>query len=358
MIILYLVYLFGNQTIRNGRLSYFFFYTIIILFYFFSRDTTGWILATIKIMRVFSVVYSLATILFVFTPSFYIGTVTRLFGRYQSTAIQQYNSGSIPGLTANCSTNAMYLCIGLGVSFSCIFSLLAEGKTFSRSIIKRELIIIGIQVIALLLTGKRGPILFLVMSFFVLYLVYSSRQKVTRWFKAALLLVILIATFFITISFVPALGRFYYRMIELWEDGNLLIGRDFYYESAFEQFLSHKLFGIGWGGMEIEISNITWNNVAYNVHNIYLQLLAERGVIGFLLYIIFFASNLWNSLKYTAKQITTNRFNFLMPMLFSCFMQTFFVLYGCTGNPLYDIQMLYPYIFAVTMSSAIRRKYK
>lgn len=351
----YAVVIIGNQSIENGHYSYLFFYSVIIVFYLFAKGSIRWIDGSLSIMRIFTIIYAMTTIIFVFTPAFYTGTVTKLFGSYAATAIQQYNDGNMPGLTANCSTNAMYLCIGLGVSFSFLFSNHLKKKVYGyTNTSKSEIYIILIELGALLLTGKRGPTLFFIMSLCVLYLLQSSKEGFTRWFKLLFIVITMVVLFFVIISFVPALGRVYYRNLELLEAGNPLLGRQSFYEAAYETFLSNKLFGIGWGGMEIVITNITWNNVSYNVHNIYLQLLAETGIVGFTIFLIFFVTNLFYTVKYTAFKIKENNFQNIAPLLFSCYIQVFFLLYGFTGNPLYDKQMLYPYFFAIAISCAIK----
>ncbi len=351
----YSVVIMGNQSIANGRYSYLFFYSISIVFYLFAKGSIRWIDDSLSIMRLFATIYSVATIAFVFTPSFYTGTVTKLFGSYAATAIQQYNNGNMPGLTANCSTNAMYLCIGIGVSISLLFSNHLKKKAYGNINTSRsEYYIIILELCALLLTGKRGPTLFMVMSFSVLYLIQSSKEGFMRWFKLIFIFMTAVVLFFVIISFVPALGRVYYKNLELLEGGNILTGRQSYYEAAYDTFLSNKIFGIGWGGMEIFITSITWNNASYNVHNIYLQLLAETGIVGFTIFMLFFGTNLIYTIKYTVLKIKGNSLQNITPLLFSCYIQVFFLLYGFTGNPLYDIQMLIPYYFAIAISSAIK----
>lgn len=81
----------------------------------------------------------------------------------------------------------------------------------------------------------------------------------------------------------------------------------------------------------------------HDVHNIYMQLLAETGLVGFSFYIILFISGLNMAVKLVKEISRTEVINVQERklLIFAAYYMFFFVLYGFTGNPLYDEQPFY-----------------
>ena len=70
-------------------------------------------------------------------------------------------------------------------------------------------------------------------------------------------------------------------------------------------------------------------------HNVYIQLLAETGIIGFLSYAIAITTSLLMSIK-KLKNALKGKNKMVMEILgFSILMQIIFIIYSITGNPLY-----------------------
>ena len=66
------------------------------------------------------------------------------------------------------------------------------------------------------------------------------------------------------------------------QNANILVSERFYFWGiAWRLFLTSPLFGIGWG----KFADFGTDRI-FNVHNLYLQLLCETGVFGFLLIIV------------------------------------------------------------------------
>ena len=84
-----------------------------------------------------------------------------------------------------------------------------------------------------------------------------------------------------------------------------------------------------------------------NAHNIYLQLLAEVGIVGLILFLFIMAYFIYTVFKllraYNKKQFVTNLT--MEPLYFAAMFLVFFLMYGMTGNCLYDKTQ--PYFFIV-----------
>lgn len=77
---------------------------------------------------------------------------------------------------------------------------------------------------------------------------------------------------------VPALATVVFRFIDTAETGDMSVGRVDVWLKAFSMFGKHSLVGIGWG------QYVNQGGWFWNIHNIYIQLLVETGIIGFIIY--------------------------------------------------------------------------
>ena len=99
---------------------------------------------------------------------------------------------------------------------------------------------------------------------------------------------------------------------------------------------------------------MTFGN-ALNVHNIYIQLLCECGIIGFIAFVLFFLWNIVSAIKKLRRVALTPDCDSKIRIIltFSVMYQVFFLMYGLTGNPLYDAPTLVVYILCCTASMKI-----
>ena len=79
-----------------------------------------------------------------------------------------------------------------------------------------------------------------------------------------------------------------------------------YYKSAFISFTKHPILGVGIGNWEVESVNyekefMQTYVVPYHAHNDYLEVLAETGIIGFLLYFGFIFITVYKLFRYLIK---------------------------------------------------------
>ena len=86
-----------------------------------------------------------------------------------------------------------------------------------------------------------------------------------------------------------------------------------------------------------------------DAHNIYLQITSELGIVGICFYMLFFIYNYSYALK---------RVNMSESMMYSIYYQTFFLIYGFSGNPLYQLCILFMYIYILCLNSKEGEKNK
>lgn len=187
----------------------------------------------------------------------------------------------------------------------------------------------GILIIGIFLSGKR--MVFLV-SIVALFIVYFLQQKSLSK-KIIIFILMGIVSTIVLIYFVSNINsmytsRFFYRFAKTFMDlkskADFSDGRSELYIKAINAFKQNPIFGIGIG----RFASYTGENTA--VHNTYLQVLCEQGIVGIVLYIF----PLVVALIYTIKEIKVNDSNFwgMKYYKFSLFIQLTYIMYALTEN--------------------------
>ena len=304
-------------------------FAILLLYCFCKKKESGMYL--VNGLVVVGVIFAGATFLFYFFPNIYLNSVVPKLADYlKETAVIMMRTNRYPGLTGHYSTNGTYLAIGFGAVISTIFCKAGEKKKNSKYLIVC-LLILG----ALLLIGKRAHLVFSVAAAFGVYWLSNDKDKVNRLIKLLGIVLVAPILFVIMVNQIPALSNTFNRFSETADSGDFLMSRGLFYAEAISQFKSHLLLGCGWKQMV--------NLLAHDVHNIYIQLLAETGLVGFSFYIILFVSGLLMAVRLVkmAASSTSESIVDKKIIYFAAYYMFFCILYGFTGNPLYDEQPFY-----------------
>ena len=186
--------------------------------------------------------------------------------------INRNSTGYVTGLTREVSYAALFLFIGL------LYSIF----------IKKNRVISFVWLGILFLTGKKAQPIFAIIA--ICIVLYSQTKNLKKHLK--ILCGIIAGVFAIVVSFpvwknISFLERLV-TFIENIKNGSDIIGltsgRTVIYERAIELWSQNKWFGIGWEnfrniGAYGSSEYTTWFN-HFDVHNCYLQILCETGIIG------------------------------------------------------------------------------
>lgn len=279
----------------------------------------------------------IAFTIYMFLDSSAINFVCNLFPDAASTILNQYHNAGIPGLTKHYSTNGMLLAVGTMIFGS--YALTEKRRS--------DYLLFLISVAALLLSGKRAHTVFGLAALYLCYFAYNSNAKKSRLVKGIGVLLGALTVFAVASYCVPALATVVFRFIDTAETGDMSVGRVDVWLKAFSMFGNHSLVGIGWG------QYVNQGGWFWNIHNIYIQLLVETGIIGFIIYCGWFLFHLVRTWSiYSKMRVNPEDYTNIdyCLMNFSLAMQIFFILYGFTGNPLYDREMFVPYFIACAIS--------
>lgn len=243
------------------------------------------------------------------------------------------------GFTSQVGYTSFFISLGIGAIF-CLKDIIYK-KTWSYLMI--------VMFAGLLLTGKRGPIVFLLIALSVIYFWNEhGRARIVRLAKiiGAFVLVFVLLAIIANVTKIDGIIRIYDALYAFLTSGSLEdAGRTQLYEQALEYFRENPIFGIGWTNFRV-----LYDFRSTHVHCIYLQLLCETGLVGFGIFTIFFATRLKRTLKLLKETGDVGRTLESTWIKFSLFIQLYFLLYGITGNPLYDIEETIIYFFAIGIS--------
>ena len=202
--------------------------------------------------------------------------------------------------------------------------------------------------ILVFLTGKRSlALLAILLPILVTVLCNKFSGKRILNILCVILVLGVILYFFIVNSdlFIKSklLGRFASTIVDLENGRDVTSDRSELYKEALSMFRNNKILGIGLGNFKKS------SFFATDVHNTYIQVLCEEGIVGEILFCVPLVVNLIFSVK-------ENRIKQSKLLNLSLFLQLFFIIYGLTGNVMMNEICYVIYFFAISIVDGITRK--
>ena len=258
-----------------------------------------------------------------FFPSFYASHISGLFVNDENLENWMDHYG-LAGFTYQLDVTARILLYG---EFVLIYMKdIFKTRLFNKKIVYYSLIFLII--VGVFLTGKR---LLSVISIFIPILVYffSSKKNLKLFFLFLFLFVISYFGFQYFVSHIYEftdnilLRRFVESYFDVSSGADLTSGRAELYQLAWKAFYDSPLTGVG-------IGNYMGYTGAYTeVHNTYLQVLCEQGIVGFTFYIVPIFVCFLQTVKLIRKTYASPWHNYLK---LSLAIQLFYIIYSMTGN--------------------------
>lgn len=300
------------------------------------------------------------TFLFWLIPSLYSHVVD--FYGYFPPGTGQLKYGYRAGITAHYSQNGIFIAVFI---MTLVTLIIAESaKRRSKYTNRLRLIVAAMAFLAFLLNGKRGTLVWCIVAVILTWFVSTEKKSkfITRMIVIACVSVVL---FQFAVENIPSLNFIVERFSELGSD-NSSTDRFAMWGLALLNFTRSPLLGIGFLNFREQYStNLAAQFIRdltdissyrrLDAHNVYIQVLCEMGIIGFLLYI----SAVILLLKYTIKALKhfshTQNYQYKYAAMLSFCFQVFYLLYSLSGNCLYDMTF-YLYIIAMAITGALNYK--
>lgn len=362
-LILLLFVFCNNKAFLRGTYFDSFRLAAVIYFTFILAHFNGWLRFALKAMIVLGMVHVAATIVFYFSNDLYRLLILPLrelppLGSVQGT--EGYHSG----LCSHYSLNGTY-CAVLALIFGTVYLNLADRKqTFTP---RKFMGLAGfiLSFIAVLLSTKRAHMLFVIFSLLIVFYYTNQNHSSNRLIQiAGIFMTGLIIAYILTFINSPLTVTFR-RLILSGED--ISNGRFEMWSLAFVLFLKNPLIGVGWLGYRYEYAANLYSGTglyienAYkaqyrflDTHNVYLQVLAETGIVGFTAFLAAVAGALYITIKlYRAYQSEHDSDSVFLAV--SLGLQVFMLLYSLTGCCLNDITFLF-YMLGCGFSYSLFRR--
>lgn len=293
-----------------------------------------------KLFVAFSFVYAIGIWVEVFLPnvySRYIDLMTRSGIPYK------FFENYYTGFTTNPQFTAGY--IGLG-----IFALLTE-LPYKRPM---TIVMLVFLLYTLLYTGVRMQVT-AVYALVVLMLYVLVPKK--KWLKLTVMLCAVIAAVWLATIYlpeqmctIPVFRRLYFTAEDLQNGEDFSSGRTVLYQFAWTLFKQNPIFGIGWGNFREMVPGTITLTTKFDVHCIYLQVLCEIGLVGFLCYCPALLYTVFKTLKEYTVQMKTGNMSMEAKVLgFSLLYQIYFLGIGTLNNTLYNPASQIPYFISCGM---------
>ena len=288
----------------------------------------------IKMVVIFADINVVATLISEMFPEVMISYAHKVFKEVAlNTYMSLFNKGTYPGINGQTSINGFF--ISLFIAY-----IVSEIITNPHKVL--NYILLGFSVIALFMTNKRSFLLGNIIASGILFLtnIMSDKHKS----RNLIIFVAVIVIVYLIFKYNSAANGVLEKMKALEESGDISNGRMTYWEYTYKIFKSFSLFGIGAASLEY--------TYGISTHNVYLQVLAEMGVCGFVTLVIFLFSSL--KCSFTA-YIDTIKYHCVREKKINgmaLYIQMLFIVYCFFGNPLYGINFVIPYIMATSVSKS------
>lgn len=334
MTMLVISIVWNNYEIAKYGIGIEIYIVMIFIFFWLAYNNNRWHSAFLTMMRLCGVFYTVFTYICIIFPKFYTKNIYPIF------SFLGYDFDNKAGFTSNYGTNGLFMCTGI-CAFTAVLLFNTEHKVKKIDFVWLLFLLVG-----MLICGKRGQTIAVLFSIFVCYYFYNCNKKKGRFMKLILVLIISIIAIYIISLFFPEVLTIVMRFQEQSVKGDISTGRFTMWKSAYALFLQKPWIGHGWRSFKFTIYSID----NYDVHNVFLQLLEEVGIIGSIPFYIFILINFIKAVQLMIKiRKTDEKCVYTKYISVSVIYETFFICMCATGTAYYQIEYLFTYFMCCAL---------
>lgn len=321
-LLMFLPSLYNNAYIEDNVLALFSYYFMTIIFcclLYTIRPSRDLMEILLGFFFIFGVITSITTWISFFSPDVYTRYFIPLLPKAsQAEALINFlRANNRMGLTTHYSHNAYYI----------LLAILSEIYRYFKTKSKKELVWIAFFISTMLIVGKRGHAIFFLAAFVLSYFIfYKVKMKtILRLLGISVVAIVFVA---ILIWFIPGANFLFERFVLASNDSSDTMQIRFdMYKDVWNLFKNNGYLPIGWA----QYASST-NYSHPGVHNDYVQLFCETGILGFGFIIGSNIAILAKSIKFARSY--RDGFSFVI-LIFNIF----YLLYSFTGLPHFDVEV-------------------
>lgn len=332
LIVLYtgLGYLYSSNPEDGLRQTIFF--GIYFVFYWLAMQGGIFLQSIKKIIYIFSLIGMISVFVQFFKPELinaFLFVVLRPWA-YENIMWSYNVDGTYTGLTASVSMASFSMAIVFFVAVQKILYVKEKKTDLEKKESNRlhfiNYILVFVTLFGIILTSKRGIFIATVIAFLLASILDKNIKIRIIEKKRFIILGIGIILVVVGSMYLIETNDYVIAFISRFKGNNITTGRNEIYKNAINTFSlgSVKTLFTGYGTGAAYLINKT------ALHNVYLQILFDHGILGIVFYGSFFIVNIKNAIK--------KRY------FFSMCLQIVFLVYCMTGNPLYDYYFFIPYL--------------
>lgn len=340
---IFVAYLIIGEMFENRR-------NIIYIIYFFSGIivmntirvfTTEYRSKIVTFFKWLCIIAACLTFFSIVAKDFYFSNLLPMVHteKYIEYIYNFYKTGAYSGIFIQIGINAFYMGIGIIIIINQIINNMINEKKVKI----RNYIFLIMFIGALLLTKKRGMLLysaFTAMFIMLFAFLKIGKKGLVKILSFTIPIVLLVSVLLVTNENLLAVFERFQK------EEDFFSGREDLYSYAMQMFEEKPIFGNGLRSFREEYSEINNSEEKLDVHNVFLQLLTEEGIVGTIIYL----SELFFILIVTIKKLSSSikKRKDITLISVSTSVQIIFILYFMSGNTLYDTFTLFTYfIFAM-----------
>ena len=221
----------------------------------------------------------------------------------------------------------------------------------------------AVSFVALVMTSKRGVLVWSMLAIAIAY-IFMEKGKIGNIFKIVMVALVLLGVLSMLAENVEFVNNLFERFKVVGSDeDNSSEQRFVMWQLALSAFAENPVFGIGfWKYRELYNANLsaiydkTGLHTSIDAHNVYIQVLCETGIVGFVIYISAIIFLLYRTISLLKKTDMANyRYKYILSL--SLALQLFYIFYSFSGNCFYDMTFFY-YSFGMALTYSVENKYK
>lgn len=327
-------------------------YTLIYVFGFYLC-TVNWsgkrMKGLITTFEIVCIVLLITQFISVVDNTFVIRYFSFLFGQGNiEIMLRDMRYGIYMGLAGERSEAAYIFVIGLVICLARMMPYIQNGRKTPRiHVILSILFLFGTM-----LTGKR--MLFVVAVFnLALYMFFGKRGAEAK-IKMMILFIGLFILMLVAVVVIPELNVVLRRFSE--NSGNVLNGREELWDYAFAMLDDNYYLGNGYGTYNTYVQEVFAYDWNYHAHCVYIQILAEMGIVGFVVWAALVTTVMFDTIKLIRKNRLLGTDDECTLIWFSLGVQVVTLIYGISGNVLYYPRQLALYLVAVALVYMLKKK--